>query len=383
MPGMADSSTNVSISCKTCGCELSHDGGRSAAACAPDPRDAVCPACRAKYTDFGLMVSALAVSSGSSLRKIKAGLTRQGWAASLSTLSAYTSGKSQPVATATGFDRVRDLERYFEVPCGLLLRLWRGDASASPSPPARSDADGRLQPARQHVHQGGRSAAANSDLHRRKELMELQIKRFGGGLSRGGLIVIEANERFTVDANGFPVRSDIALTVCAKRAGISSYWYMHSRARNEYRTYILPTEGCGVGTTLTEESYRLSEAVEDEIIDVAELLLPRTLVPYRPCRLRFQVNRTYRPGAERPAKGVLRRKVTGANCDVLTLGIEFQGDAPRNLRRSYWPDRRYGHAQPRGEATPPRDEMVIDKPAPGCYGWEWECDANRRTATPT
>jgi hypothetical protein len=379
---MTDHPTSNAPGCRTCGRHVPlRRTERPGGAWPSEPPEAICPTCLATHTTFGRMFKALAEHSGASYRTIQAGLRRQGAHVGLGTLSSYASGDSEPPRTAAGQDRVRDLERYFGVPCGVLLRLWRTEGSghpplggARPAPGARSAAD--AAPAAGN----GRSVLPGPELHPRKQLMEQRIGRFGGGMSRNGIAVVGAAEYYTVDAAGFPCSSDITLTICAIRPGISTYWYLHTHERNEHRPHILPVEGCRVGTMLTEESYRTGRPDEHEVIDAAELLLGCALVPYRPHRLRYRVVRSYLPDAEPPRHSQFRRG-TGANCDSLTVGIEFRGPQPRRLDYCVWPDRRYEMPRIERPVTGRRDEVTISRPAPGCYGWTWDLDQSSGSGT--
>jgi hypothetical protein len=313
-------------------------------------------------------------SSGMTLEAIAESLERRGLPASTATLSNWQKGTSRPRVTPDNARRLLALERILDIDTGQLLRPWQQRATerqrvaASMSPP----------PARQTA---SRSLATALVADRRRWLEDAIAAR-GGGPSRNGLICTYQEEHYVVGENRWPRRSRITLDLCAIQPGIRSYWYLSAHAATASAQDVIPAAGCRLGRTISEADYR--RRIDDpEILTATELVLAEPLEPYAPSRISFTVAHSFAPPPGKLPDCHFRRIVTKHACRRLRLVISFNAhDVPARLYRATWPGDNYDSARlvpVEGDL----DELVVDNPAPGGYGWKWQwpaADEPRRTA---
>ena len=286
---------------------------------------------------------------GWSLRQVSLALADQGTPIAPATLSGWLTKPARPPLSELGFRRVRALERVLGVP------------PTVPLPRA-----------------GDEPTVREARFGRRMGEVELHIKQAGGADSRTGLIVTQAEEHYRVGPDGFPRGSRITLTVNALRPGIRSYWFRHCHEADEGRPIVTAVENCQVGTLLTEASYRHAPPdQEPHVIDVAEIVLDKTLAPYESYQMTYEVARSYRPDAKRRTAGEFRRSATGANCEQLIISVAFEGNPPSRLQRGYWPESECQTTPMPGRPVAGlHDEQKFRNPPPGLYGWTWTWDGS-------
>jgi hypothetical protein len=324
-------------------------------------------------------------ASGKTLLAIEAGLAEQGHRVAAATLSTWQTGTSRPDFTSRGHLRVLALERFLDLEPGTLVQAWRAEHAAlrkEPAAPTGSPPDDpppwaatRSRPAA--------SADARAALAERRNWLESAIAAAGGQASRTSLIVTYQEEIYHVGPDRLPLRSRITLVARALQPGIGSYWYPHSRHRDETSLIIVPAEHCRLGRTIREEAYRGGAVDSAEILAATELVFDGPIVPGHPHRFVFTVAHRYEPPPGTLPPRSFRRSVTTADCRTLVIGITFaRTQVPRELIRCTWEEDRYEQPAAGLKIARPYDNLTLHNPKPGSYGWLWQWPAADQPAPP-